>query len=107
MSATTRMVLDSIRTVVIWAFCVIATEPYDSSTRLQQITKHTPIQVAGFVVLLIGTFVYNEREIPNSVGYDGKPIKESLIMPLLRGLGCAAPRGSTNVNIQSETNRYE
>jgi len=88
MSATTRMVLDSIRTVVIWAFCVFATKPYDSKEPLQTLTQYTPFQVAGFVILLMGTFVYNEREVPGVFDANGKQKKETLVAPLLRKLGC-------------------
>jgi hypothetical protein len=48
-SATTRMVLDSIRTVIIWAFSLIV--GWQSFQYLQ---------VIGFVLLLFGTIVYNE-----------------------------------------------
>jgi len=48
-SATTRMVLDSIRTVVIWAYGLIF-----GGEQFQY------LQVIGFVLLLAGTFIYNE-----------------------------------------------
>lgn len=47
-SATTRTVLDSIRTFVIWIFSMIV--------RWQ---KFSGIQLGGFIVLLIGMFLYN------------------------------------------------
>ncbi|XP_071841452.1 solute carrier family 35 member F6-like [Apostichopus japonicus] len=53
MSATTRMVLDSLRTVVIWAVSLLAGwEDFN------------PVQLVGFVVLLLGTFVYNDVFFP-------------------------------------------
>jgi len=48
-SATTRMVLDSIRTVIIWAFSLII-----------QWQEFQWLQVVGFVLLLSGTCIYNE-----------------------------------------------
>jgi drug/metabolite transporter (DMT)-like permease len=48
-SATTRMVLDSIRTVIIWGFSLIL-----------QWQQFQYMQVIGFVLLLLGTFIYNE-----------------------------------------------
>lgn len=88
MSATTRMVLDSIRTVVIWLFCVFATTPYNSKEHLQALTQYTPIEVVGFIVLLSGTFLYNDREVPGVLDNLGNPVKETLMAPILRKLGC-------------------
>ena len=48
LSATTRMVLDSLRTVVIWAL----------SLTLGWEAFH-PLQILGFLVLLAGTALYN------------------------------------------------
>lgn len=49
MSATHRMVLDSIRTMVIWIFSLAV--GWQSFAALQ---------VVGFTILLVGTLVYNE-----------------------------------------------
>lgn len=49
MSATHRMVLDSIRTMVIWVFSLAV--GWQSFAALQ---------VVGFTILLFGTLVYNE-----------------------------------------------
>jgi len=49
MSATHRMVLDSVRTMVIWAFSLLVAWQ-----------EFNYFQVLGFTVLLAGTFVYNE-----------------------------------------------
>lgn len=52
MSATTRMVLDSLRTVVIWLVCLaLGWETFK--------LKEGLMQIAGFVVLLSGTCIYN------------------------------------------------
>jgi len=48
-SATTRMVLDSVRTVVIWGFSLLI--------HWQQFQY---LQIIGFVLLLTGTAIYNE-----------------------------------------------
>ncbi|XP_001380284.1 solute carrier family 35 member F6 [Monodelphis domestica] len=53
MSATTRMVLDSLRTVVIWAL----------SLALGWETFH-PLQILGFFILLLGTALYNGLHQP-------------------------------------------
>ncbi|XP_071840120.1 solute carrier family 35 member F6-like [Apostichopus japonicus] len=53
MSATTRMVLDSLRTVVIWAVSLLAGWE-----------EFNPVQLLGFVILLLGTFVYNDVFFP-------------------------------------------
>ncbi len=48
MSATTRMVLDSSRTIIIWLFSIIF--------RWQQFQA---LQLLGFVFLISGMFIYN------------------------------------------------
>lgn len=53
LSATTRMVLDSLRTVVIWAL----------SLALGWETFH-PLQILGFFILLMGTALYNGLHHP-------------------------------------------
>lgn len=53
MSATTRMVLDSLRTVVIWAL----------SLALGWEVFH-PLQILGFLILLTGTALYNGLHHP-------------------------------------------
>jgi len=51
-SATTRMVLDSIRTVVIWAFCL--------AVGWEKVSIYTIPQVFGFLFLIFGTCLYND-----------------------------------------------
>lgn len=51
-SATTRMVLDSIRTIVIWAFCL--------AIGWETPSIYTIPQVVGFVFLMFGTCLYND-----------------------------------------------
>ena len=55
MSAAHRMVLDSLRTMVVWGFslCVYAVDPSKGQ-------KFSWLQLVGFAVLLVGTLVYNE-----------------------------------------------
>jgi len=49
LSATTRMVLDSVRTLVIWA------------VSLALMWQHVvALQILGFVLLILGMFVYND-----------------------------------------------
>jgi len=50
-SATTRTVLDSIRTFVIWIFSL--------TIGWETLSKRTFIQLTGFTVLLFGMFLYN------------------------------------------------
>lgn len=65
MSATTRMVLDSIRTLTIWAYgMIVGWETFSA------------LQIVGFIILLSGTFVYNDL----------------IFAPLLRKYGCLKPR---------------
>lgn len=54
--------------VIIWAVCIGAKDPYNTGP-LQNIDTYTAYQVAGFVVLLSGTFVYNEKTIPGKDQY--------------------------------------
>lgn len=61
MSATTRMVLDSVRTIIIWA---ISIPLFDS--------QFIPEQIPGFILLVIGMFLYNDI----------------LIMPFIRTTHC-------------------
>ena len=51
-SAAQRATVDTTRTVVIWAFQLII--------GAETINKMTPIQLIGFILLIIGTLVYNE-----------------------------------------------
>ena len=55
MSAAHRMVLDSLRTMVVWGFslCVYAVDPSKGQ-------KFSWLQLVGFAILLTGTLVYNE-----------------------------------------------
>ena len=55
MSAAHRMVLDSLRTMVVWGFslCVYAVDPSKGQ-------KFSWLQLVGFAILLFGTLVYNE-----------------------------------------------
>eukprot|EP00037_Helgoeca_nana_P032066 m.412002 g.412002 ORF g.412002 m.412002 type:complete len:450 (+) comp28772_c0_seq1:73-1422(+) len=87
MGAVYRMVLDSIRTIIIWGFGVLMSTPYDQNQKLQPIDAYTGYQVAGFVVLLFGTFVYNDKETGEVYPDTGKPITESLAAPLFRLFG--------------------
>jgi drug/metabolite transporter (DMT)-like permease len=53
MSATTRMVLDSVRTFVIWGFSlIVGWQPFSGWPGV--------LQVVGFITLLTGTCVYNK-----------------------------------------------
>ncbi|XP_020289377.1 solute carrier family 35 member F6 [Pseudomyrmex gracilis] len=56
MSATTRMILDSVRTIIIWIF----------SLSFQWQTFHY-MQLIGFVILLIGMACYNNIVIPQLI----------------------------------------
>lgn len=94
MSATTRMVLDSVRTVVIWSVTILAPVPYGKGT-IAKFNQYSWYQVVGFIILLTGTFVYNEKAVGNGIlTPEGKPQMESLIMPLLRAIGVAKKRPS-------------
>ena len=55
MSAAHRMVLDALRTMVVWGFslCVYAVDPSKGQ-------KFSWLQLVGFAILLSGTLVYNE-----------------------------------------------
>ena len=61
MSATTRMVLDSLRTVTIWGYSLaVGWETFQW------------LQIVGFVFLLAGSFIYNDV----------------IVVPLLKKFGC-------------------
>ncbi|KAF6036115.1 SLC35F6 [Bugula neritina] len=47
LSATTRMVLDSLRTIVVWVVSVIVWDPFNA------------VQIPGFILLGLGTAIYN------------------------------------------------
>mmetsp|Transcript_27520 Transcript_27520/g.67949 ORF Transcript_27520/g.67949 Transcript_27520/m.67949 type:complete len:398 (+) Transcript_27520:192-1385(+) len=68
MSATHRMVLDSLRTMVIWAF----------SLAVGWQSFHI-LQVVGFVVLLMGTLVYNEIVVIPGVGLSPNAKRELVV----------------------------
>ena len=93
MSATHRMVLDSIRTLVIWVFSLLVGWQ-----------SFAPLQVVGFTVLLFGTLIYNEMLLlPGVEGSGGSTIDlESVIeedeadslLPSASGLGRGGGRSS-------------
>jgi hypothetical protein len=78
-SATTRTVLDSVRTFIIWIFSL--------SIGWQ---KFSPIQMAGFFVLILGMFLYNNviiRPFLIKKGFlkgDSDSDPESDISPIIR-----------------------
>eukprot|EP00049_Salpingoeca_infusionum_P005736 m.96216 g.96216 ORF g.96216 m.96216 type:complete len:385 (+) comp13070_c0_seq1:264-1418(+) len=75
MSATTRMVLDSVRTITIWAYgLAVGWETFSG------------IQIGGFALLLAGTFVYNNL----------------IFTPLLRRIGWMAPEDETEATVVDE-----
>lgn len=49
LAATTRMVLDSVRTIIIWGFSI----PLFGD-------KFIPLQIFGFIFLIFGMFIYND-----------------------------------------------
>ena len=55
-SSTARAVVDTVRTVFVWAFFLI---PWPIRPEGSEESFH-PLQFAGFVLLIIGTVVYNE-----------------------------------------------
>uniref|UniRef100_T1IPN2 Membrane metallo-endopeptidase-like 1 n=1 Tax=Strigamia maritima TaxID=126957 RepID=T1IPN2_STRMM len=83
MSATTRMVLDSVRTIVIWAASLAF------GIGKQQFHY---LQVIGFIFLLSGMCLY----------YD------IIIMPFFRARGCCGPTIQTGANVEAiSTNNTE
>lgn len=74
MSATTRMVLDSVRTFVIWGFSlIVGWQPFSGWPGV--------LQVAGFVVLLSGTCVYNKLLVIPALMKGYHESQESLLDP--------------------------
>lgn len=81
-SATTRTVLDSVRTFVIWIFSL--------SIGWEELSNRTFIQLTGFLVLMIGMFLYNNviiRPFLIRKGYlrrDSNIDPESDISPIIK-----------------------
>jgi len=74
MSATTRMVLDSIRTFVIWMFSLaVGWQPFGGWPGV--------LQVAGFVTLLAGTCVYNRLLVIPALMKAFNESEEALLAP--------------------------
>jgi len=74
MSATTRMVLDSIRTFVIWAFSlIVGWQKFNGWPGV--------LQVAGFIVLLAGTCVYNRLLVVPALMKGYNESQEALLAP--------------------------
>lgn len=72
LSATHRMVIDSVRTIVVW-FAVLA-------FGWEKLNVYTPIQVGGFVFLIAGTLLYNEVvKLPQFFQYATSELTESLL----------------------------
>ena len=85
------MVLDSLRTIIIWVFGLIAVDAHNGKKEhWEHFDPSGPgyLQILGFILLLVGSALYNEREI-----FKGGP-KEPLIYPLFRKLGCLGPLAS-------------
>ena len=103
MSATTRMVLDSLRTIIIWVFGLVAIDPNDGST-WESFDASGPgwLQIGGFVLLLTGSGLYNEKDIAGTFDATGKPLKEPLIYPLFRTIGLPFAKLPTNGYSASE-----
>jgi drug/metabolite transporter (DMT)-like permease len=113
MSATTRMVLDSLRTIIIWVFGLIAVDnhTYHGDTTAKTVHWETFVlpggwlQLLGFALLLIGSALYNEREIAPNSG-----LKEPLIYPLFRKMGlkfAKLPDESRTALLANKTVQYE
>uniref|UniRef100_A0A1I7RJI2 EamA domain-containing protein n=2 Tax=Bursaphelenchus xylophilus TaxID=6326 RepID=A0A1I7RJI2_BURXY len=87
LSATSRMVLDSVRTLIIWMVSI----PLFGE-------KFIPLQILGFLSLILGMFVYNDVFI-------GPKIREK-VLPNLRESGrttfCVNFWGANNPNIEEE-----
>jgi len=87
MSATTRMVIDSLRTIIIWGLGLLFKDAHtvgkDASGKSKPHWEHFDVagpgwlQILGFVLLLGGSATFNQRVVYGDV-------KEPLIYPLLR-----------------------
>eukprot|EP00730_Choanoeca_flexa_P013135 TRINITY_DN4998_c0_g1_i1.p1 TRINITY_DN4998_c0_g1~~TRINITY_DN4998_c0_g1_i1.p1 ORF type:complete len:378 (+),score=94.77 TRINITY_DN4998_c0_g1_i1:188-1321(+) len=76
MSATTRMVLDSVRTLTIWVYgMAVGWEDFQY------------LQVVGFLFLIAGTFVYNDL----------------LIRPAMIKMGCLKPDSEEKLSLLSDS----
>jgi len=74
MSATTRMVLDSVRTFVIWGFSlIVGWQPFSGWPGV--------LQVAGFITLLTGTCVYNRLLVVPALMKGYNESQEALLDP--------------------------
>lgn len=114
MSATTRMVLDSLRTIIIWVFGLIAIDNHTYVGEKNHKAEHWEVfdasgpgylQLLGFALLLIGSGLYNEREIAPNSG-----LKEPLIYPLFRKMGlkfAKLPDESRTALLANKTVQYE
>jgi hypothetical protein len=65
-SATTRMVLDSMRTIIIWVVSM--------SIGWQHFNEYTYYQIAGFMVLLFGMCIYNNIIVMNPIRFVGRKL---------------------------------
>lgn len=83
MNAATRMVLDSVRTVVIWAWGLLFLHE-----------EFYVLQLVGFLVLLLGTVVYNDigLRVP---GMEYPPDDEEMSDPTARLLPTSAPEADS------------
>ena len=92
MSAVHRMVLDSIRTIVIWAFgLIVGWETFQW------------VQLSGFVVLLLGTMVYNEVVSLHSLGFY-YPTEDEINATLLHHVSSKDSQQYNTVNDTDEEN---
>ena len=61
-SAPQRTTIDSTRTVVVWVFFLMMPEPYTET--------FSWLQLFGFIILILGTLVYNEIIVVPLWGFD-------------------------------------
>jgi hypothetical protein len=60
LSSVHRTLIDSSRSVVVWGFQLVAWHLLDSKTYGTPWTSNSWIQLVGFIVLVVGTLVYND-----------------------------------------------
>ena len=60
LSAIHRTLIDALRTILVWGVDLLIYYAFDSSTFGEPWTPYSPLQLGGFIFIVLGTLMYKE-----------------------------------------------